>query len=104
MARLVCCLVLTIGLFAAAPGDEARQKERLSAFQPLVGSWRGVGQPERGSTKNSWVEEANWSWSFEPGGPALVAKLPKAKLFSELRLASGDAEKTFTLLVTPTAG
>jgi hypothetical protein len=68
-----------------SPND---QKEQLSKLQPLVGQWRGVGQPQRSSVKDSWVEEADWAWNFDKDAPSLVAKLPKGKYFSELRLTA----------------
>jgi hypothetical protein len=90
-------------LAAAIGGDEqqsAEQKQRLLKFQPLVGAWRGVGQPQRGSTKDSWIEEADWAWSFDKDEPALVAKLPKGKYFTELRLTSGPSAGGFLLVAT----
>jgi len=88
---------------AAADSKHAAQKERLAKLQPLVGTWRGVGQPQRASTKDSWIEEADWAWSFGANGPALLATLPKGKYFSQLKLTAegGDA---FALTATPAAG
>jgi hypothetical protein len=65
---------------------------------------RGVAQPQRASTRDSWLEEAEWAWSFGKEGPALVAKLPKAKFFRELRLAAGKAEGAYTLIAKPSDG
>jgi hypothetical protein len=96
-------IVFTFLLTAAIGGDEqqsAEQKQRLSKFQPLVGVWRGVGQPQRGSTKDSWIEEADWAWSFDKDGPALVGKLPKGKYFTKLRLTAGPAAGDFLLVAT----
>src|SRR5438874_9510612 len=83
--------------------DDAAQKERLADLQQLVGSWRGVAQPQRGSTKDSWIEEADWAWSFAENEPALVAKLPKAKYFSHLRLTAGATDSGFVLAAKPAA-
>jgi hypothetical protein len=96
-------IVVPSALFAgdSPPSD---QQERLAKLQPLVGSWRGVGQPQRGSTKDSWVEEVEWAWSFGKEGPALVGKLPKAKYFSQLRLGVGGGDRSFVLTATPAAG
>jgi hypothetical protein len=103
MWRLSCFVLFSLSLVISA--DEAQDKQQqLTALQPLVGSWRGVGQPQRGSTKDSWVEEAAWSWNFEASGPALVATLPTAKYFSELKLTVGEQPQTFTLLATPKNG
>jgi YHS domain-containing protein len=82
----------------------AAQQQRLEKIQQLVGSWRGVAQPQRASTKDSWLEEAEWAWSFGKGGPALVARLPKAKFYRELRLAAGKDAREYTLAATPLEG
>jgi hypothetical protein len=79
-------------------------KEQLSKLQPLVGQWRGVGQPQRSSTKDSWIEEADWAWNFDKDAPALVAKLPKGKYFNELRLTAGPSARQFQLKAIPAKG
>jgi hypothetical protein len=108
MSRLL--LLAVVLLSAVVRGDDAdgdrkhaAQKERLARLQPLVGAWRGVGQPQRASTKDSWIEDADWAWSFGGDGPALVATLPKGKYFSELKLTVGDGD-AFVLTATPAAG
>jgi hypothetical protein len=109
MSRLLTGAAL---VFAAAllandePTDKQQtlQKERLAKLQPLVGLWKGVGQPQRGSTKDSWIEEADWAWSFDKDGPSLVAKLPKAKYFRQLRLTADSEGGAFALTASPTAG
>jgi hypothetical protein len=109
MARILAGLALIIAVSLVAndiktPDDEAVQKERLAALQSLVGTWRGVAQPQRGSTKDSWIEEADWIWSFGPEGPALVAKLPKSKYFKQLKLLPGKEASGFVLVAKPIAG
>src|SRR5438874_8205593 len=84
--------------------DDAAQKERLADLQQLIGSWRGVAQPQRGSTKDSWIEEADWIWSFGQEGPALVAKLPKSKYFKQLKLLPSKETGEFVLKAAPIAG
>lgn len=108
MARLLAAFMLiTASLLLAAadkPKDAVDQKDRLAKVQQLVGAWRGVGQPQRGSTKDSWVEEADWVWSFAEAEPALVAKLPQGKYFKALKLVAGSKNGQYTLLATPAAG
>jgi YHS domain-containing protein len=89
---------------AATQEEQAAQKESLAKVQRLVGSWRGVGQPQRGSTKNSWTEDADWIWTFGTEGPALVAKSSQGKYFRTLKLTAGQQEGKYTLTATPTAG
>lgn len=104
LAILIATLASTLVASNAPSADrDAASQERLAQMQQLVGAWRGVGQPQRGSTKDSWVEEADWAWSFGKEGPALVAKLPKTKYFSQLTLRPGDEAGQFTLAATPAA-
>lgn len=104
LTRFGAALAITIAFAAAIAADKAAgDKEQLAQLQQLVGNWRGIGQPLRGSTKDSWVEEADWAWSFGKHGPALVATLPKTKYFSRLQLSAADADQ-FKLSATPTTG
>src|SRR5262245_48045477 len=103
MPRITACLVVIFAAALTADDNQSPdQKHQLAKLQPLVGAWRGVGQPQRGSTKDSWIEEADWAWSFEKD-PALVAKLPQGRFFSRLRLTAGSDERTYVLDATPAA-
>jgi len=109
MSRLLSFLSLLCAMAlcaddGAATKQQAALKERLAKVQKLVGDWHGVGQPQRSSTKDSWIEEAEWAWSFGKEGPTLVAKLPKAKYFSQLRISAGSADGQYELAATPLAG
>lgn len=112
MFRPLACLLVVAGSLlepveeAPTPKDKehAAQRERLEKVQQLVGTWRGVAQPQRGSTRDTWIEEADWVWSFAKEGPALVAKLPKAKFFSQLSLTTGKDAGQYVLTATPAAG
>ena len=102
--RLILAMTLLLAVIVTADDKQSVVlKEQLSKLQPLVGQWRGVGQPQRSSAKDSWAEEADWAWNFDKGAPSLVAKLPKGKYFAELRLiATGSAH--YQLVATPAAG
>jgi hypothetical protein len=103
-AALAMMVALAAALAADPPDkDKAAQKQRLAEVQQLVGQWRGVGLPQRGSTQGSWVEEANWAWKFQAAGPALVAELPKTKYFQRLQLRTGDEAGQFVLVALPAA-
>lgn len=111
MSRSLVCLLAGLGSLVLLADDtppkskeHSAQQARLEKIQQVVGSWRGVGQPQRSSTKDSWLEEADWAWQFGKERPALVAKLPKAKYFSQLQLTAGKESGEFTLTATPAAG
>jgi hypothetical protein len=89
------------------PAIDAAAKKQLERVQQLVGQWKGVGQPQRGSTRDSWVEEADWAWSFDQsahGGVALVGKLPMGKYFTAVKLVCGERDGAYDLFATPAAG
>jgi hypothetical protein len=94
------CASLCYAADDAKPDDD---KAQLAKIQQLVGKWRGVGQPQRGSTKDSWIEQADWQWSFA-GGTSLVGKLPEGKYFQKIKLVRGEKETGYTLLATPSDG
>lgn len=75
-------------------------KQKLAPLQGVVGNWRGVGQPQRGSTKGSWVEKADWAWDFSGQQPALVGKLTDAKHLRSLKLVATADRKAFQMELT----
>jgi hypothetical protein len=89
---------------AASAAELAAQKEQLAKVQKLVGSWKGVGQPQRGSTKDSWIETADWAWRFSPERTTLFTRTEKGKFFAKLELIAGETAGSYTLVATPTAG
>ena len=111
----IAAAVTASGWLAAAEEElednaQARQKEALAEFNPLVGGWRGTGQPRRGSAKGAWRETAEWVWDFEDGGVALRYDVEDGKLFESGRLTydveseeyalvariPGDVERSYT--------
>jgi hypothetical protein len=81
----------------AKESGAAVQKERLAKIQSLVGTWRGVGQPQRNSTKGSWIESADWAWKFADDGPSLALQLDQGKYFSSAELRAGEKDGEFAL-------
>lgn len=77
-----------------------QQKAELSKVQAVVGAWKGVGQPQRGSTKGSWTEESEWKWKFDKGIAELVFTTSKGKYFSEGELTYVGGKKPFSLSAT----
>ncbi len=100
---IAVCAALVV---AAEQADDplASQKQRLAKMQVLVGSWRGVAQPQRGSSKGSWIEQAEWAWKFDQDQVALEADIADGKLFSSAHLAAGEEPGAFVLRAKPTRG
>lgn len=89
-------------------GDQRHQRQEahkaaLAPWQGLVGTWRGVGQPQRGSTRGAWIETCRWRWQFDEDGAALVFEAPEGKYLAGggLRPAEGGR---FELLATRSDG
>jgi YHS domain len=98
---LLGVLLAAFGGLPLLHGDDATPKrtpkEALQAFNDLIGSWRGTGQPQQGTKeekdKNFWQETIAWEWQFKGTDAWLKAKFDKSKYFDggELRyLPDGD--------------
>ena len=85
------------------PAIDPAAKAQLERVQQLVGQWRGVGQPRRGSVADSWVEQADWAWTFEPN-LALVSKNADGKYFSAFKLVPAKKAGAYNVVATPAAG
>lgn len=84
----------------ATPTAEARQTQRtaLEPFQTLVGGWRGVGQPKRGSNVGAWSETAEWLWDLKgEQGPALCVEFAGGKQLQSARLWFDPDKKEYVL-------
>ena len=79
---LSACLALTCSVLTGSNRAKPEsEQELLSRIQVFVGSWKGVGQVRKGSTRGSWIEQSDWKWSFskKTKRPALVFQSKKAK-------------------------
>ena len=86
------CLAAFVAIGSAAaeePSQIESDRRALAGAQTLVGNWRGVGQPKRGSSQGAWTEEAQWSWHFADGRAELVGTVTGGKYFDELRIQPG---------------
>jgi hypothetical protein len=98
-------LTLVVGSSATDETDPlAQQKAKLARLQTLVGQWRGVAQPQRGSTKGAWVEQAEWAWKFDKGQAKLVASIGAGKVFKSLGLEPTDNADEFAIEAEPAEG
>ena len=86
-----------------APGRRADQ-EALKAYAPLVGSWRGVGQVERGRVRGAWTESAEWAWKLTSDSAGLEMTVKKGKYLKAGVLRPGKAPGTFVFEATLSDG
>ena len=82
-----------------APGRRADQ-EALKAYAPLVGSWRGVGQVQRGRARGAWTESADWAWKLTSDSAGLEMTVKKGKYLKAGVLRPGKAPGTFVFEAT----
>jgi hypothetical protein len=103
-----CVAVMALVLGAAAPGDLDGQRladqQALAPLQALVGQWRGVGQPQRGSNRGAWTEESDWAWRFSNKGAVLAFSAPSSQLLVSGELATSDQDGEFVLLAQMKTG
>jgi hypothetical protein len=112
--------IFLIGLIAPV-ADPAPKTARaaLQPLNPLIGSWKGTGQPDgtrEERQKGFWTETISWGWQFQGPDAWLVAGFDRGKHFKrgELRyLAASDqyqltlttpADRTLTYTGSLTAG
>ena len=61
-------LVIMVALLVTAAEDKdgsAPVIARLQRFQTLIGPWRGIGQPKRGSNAGAWKETVDTAWDLK---------------------------------------
>jgi hypothetical protein len=102
---VLLCLVVT-ALAAATPVSAADGRGRVAdqdALEPLqwvVGQWRGVGQPRRGSTRGAWTEKSAWAWKLSDASASLRFQTEKGKYFQGGVLRPMKEPGKFELLAT----
>ncbi|MEQ9411310.1 MAG: hypothetical protein RIK87_26590 [Fuerstiella sp.] len=97
--------ILPVGLILISAGaglpisDEAttgkqvtQQADALKPFNSIIGAWRGVAQPQRGSRNGAWTEKVECQWTFRNGAAAILLTAEKSQQFEELKLLL-DAER-----------
>jgi YHS domain-containing protein len=72
----------------------------LKVYGPLVGSWRGTGQPKRGQASGSWQESANWAWKLSESSAALEIDVEKGKYLKSAQLKPGTGAGAYVLEAT----
>jgi YHS domain-containing protein len=104
--RLVWIMLLTAlapAVAVAADNTPKRSpKEALQAFNDLIGSWRGSGEPNgtrEEKQRGFWQETIVWQWQFKGDDVWLQAKFTKGKYFTagELRYLPDDNRYQLTL-------
>ncbi len=74
--------------------------EALEGFNLLVGEWRGVGQPKRGSQQGSWQETGVCVWELSKKSSGLRWTAKKGKHWTSTLITYVPAEKTCIVALT----
>ena len=89
---------------ADAPSNDQRGSELrrammkgLERFNPLVGAWRGVGQPRSFSSRGAWKEEIEWVWKVDRESAVLAFNVKDAKLLRSGVLAFDPRQGQYVL-------
>ena len=108
---------LAVGIVAAAlasdrakqgktrPAQESQEsraaiQEALAELNPLVGGWRGVGQPVRNSNKGSWSESAEWLWEIKKDHVGVRCNVKDGKHLATALVTWDPQKKEFLLTAT----
>lgn len=95
---LVAVAMLSIGGADSNPLEA--DKEALSGLQAYIGQWKGVGQPRRGSTKDAWIEQADWAWKFSDKRAAIAFECPQGKIYKSGELRPGQIQGEYRFIGT----
>lgn len=92
-------------LFAedAAPDAKAASSEEIIAaleeFNLLIGEWRGVGIPKRGSSQGAWQETGECVWEITKQSTGIRWKAKSGKLWVSALIGYVPKDKLFTMKV-----
>ena len=90
--RLALALLLPAFVCPAAGADAPAKptpREALQAFNDLIGSWRGSGEPSgtrEEKQKGFWQETIAWEWRFKGDDAWLAATIEKGKHYTAAEL------------------
>lgn len=82
-----------------SPSESAKPAtiQALHEFNVLIGGWRGVGQPKRGSQVGAWQERADSVWELKPKSTGIRWNVDAGKQWKSALLGYDESAKQFTL-------
>jgi hypothetical protein len=78
--------------------------QRLRPVAVLVGDWKGVGQPKRGSNVGAWSEKAAGAWKFKDDSASLIVTFEPGKQFQSATFILANDTQQPQLILTPLMG
>ncbi len=107
MRRAMAVMVMVASLAASGlpaadepAGARLADQAALKPYGPLVGTWRGTGQPQRGRSAGAWTESASWAWKLSNDSAALAIDVEKGKFLKAAMLGPGKEAGAFVLEAT----
>lgn len=88
-------------------GEAQRRETGIKILQPigvLVGEWKGVGQPKRGSNVGAWSEKSRATWKFDEKSEGLILSFEPGKQYQSVAFSVADDGMTPAVLLTPSEG
>lgn len=101
-------VLLLLGVRSFAAGDApatTTPKKALQAFNDLIGSWRGTGEPNGtrpDKQRDFWQEKIAWAWRFQKDDVHLHAAIDKGKYFTAAELRYLPGKDLYRMTVTTT--
>ncbi len=91
--------IVTSGLADAPPAGTAKPAtiQALQEFNVLIGGWRGIGQPKRGSQVGAWQERADSLWELKPESNGIRWNTESGKLWTTALFGYDEPKKQYTL-------
>jgi hypothetical protein len=93
---------------SAGTATDAKHREIcVKVLQPLgvlVGEWKGVGQPKRGSNAGAWSEKAHSAWKFDEKASGLFLSFELGKQYQSALFSVAKDGTTPELSLVPAGG
>lgn len=104
------CFLIVMSVCTSMYSDETGTKPEaklaaisaLKDYNTLIGNWRGIGQPKRGSQQGAWQEKAEAVWELKPTGTGIRWKIDSNKMWKAALLGYDEKSKMFSLKATLT--
>ena len=75
---------------SSADSNREKTVAGLTPLSFLVGDWKGVAQPKRGSNVGAWSEKAHAAWHFDDKIPCLLLNLEPGKKSTQFFFATSS--------------
>ncbi len=108
LAAVLLCLTASLSFSTVdetpKPADRETTIKALQKLGTLIGDWKGVAQPKRGSNAGAWSEKAQAAWDFANSTADLVVTFEPGQQFHQAAFSLADDGKTPNLTLTPIQG